>query len=219
MSRSKLLSCYAAVLATLFAPIAVAGQGSHGGHGTHSGPASMPHVMHGPMRAMGADDPHMEMSPKRPVRRGDRERAYELAVATRRAIRKYKDVALARAHGYRPFGDTPEAKHVHFVHLGHSIRERWGIDPQRPGSLLYDKKPDGSFELVGAMYAAPQSATWEELDQRVPLSQTRWHLHTNICSPFPIWDREKWAQREPDGRPVYGPFSRISTREDCDRVG
>lgn len=212
--------CLAAAVAVAFTShsVAMQGQRDHGAHHRGSGDGVAEQLMQGRMRAHGPNDPHMKMSPVRPEQDGDRVRAYELAVATRRAIRKYKDVALARADGYRPFGDTKEAKHIHFVHLGHSFRERWGIDPQRPGSLLYDRV-DGKYVLVGAMFGAGPNATLEELDQRVPLSQTRWHQHINICVPRPIWSREKWALRAASGKPVYGPFSDIATRDACEKIG
>ncbi len=56
-------------------------------------------------------------------------------------------------------------------------------------------------------------------DARVPLSATRWHLHTNVCVPKPIWDGDAWARTLADGRPVFGPDSPIATEAGCDDVG
>ena len=67
------------------------------------------------------------------------------------------------------------------------------------------------------MYTAPQRASVEELDRRVPLSIARWHLHTNICIPR-VGQHERWRETR-NGEPVFGPASPIATREACDAVG
>src|SRR5262249_2955136 len=45
------------------------------------------------------------------------------------------------------------------------------------------RKNGKDWQLVGAMYTAPRSATLEELNERVPLGVARWHSHTNLCMP------------------------------------
>lgn len=176
----------------------------------------------GAMRSPGPDDPHMRLSPARPSAPGDAQRAADLAERVGRNIARYRDVARAEADGYRPFGDVPEARVVHYVHPRRARAERRRIDPERPGSLLYEKR-NGGLQLVGAMFTAPQGSGPDALDARVPLSQARWHLHTNVCTPRPIWSREKWARRFEDGphagRMVYGTFSPTATKRDCAEVG
>ena len=205
----------ATILATILgaasvnAPTAFADGGAPGGH-------SMAPT--GDMRMRGPHDPHMRLSPQTPERAGDRARADALAQATGRAIARYRDVAVAQADGYRVFGDVPEAKVIHYVHPRRSIAERRRIDPERPGSLLYERR-GGGLALVGAMFTAPPGSTSAELDRRVPLSQARWHLHTNICTPRPIWSRAKWDERMASGEMVYGAFSPIATRKACRAVG
>ena len=182
---------------------------SHAGSGHGAEHSAIGHGGHGR---------HMRLSPKRKARAGDREAARRLARETGRSIQRYRDVAVARRDGYRVFGDVPEARVIHYVHLRRSRAERRRIDPERPGSLLY-RRERGRLVLIGAMYTAPAGATPAQLDARVPLSQARWHLHTNICTPRPIWSKAKWARRFPSGEMVYGAFSPIATLEACKEVG
>ena len=66
------------------------------------------------------------------------------------------------------------------------------------------------------LIAAPKGASPDELDERVPLSVARWHLHTNFCVPK-LRERARWKEMK-DGHMVFGPASPIATREACDRV-
>ncbi len=54
---------------------------------------------------------------------------------------------------------------------------------------------------------------------RVPLSMTRWHLHTDICLPRPMWDRQEWGRVDTDGRPLFGPESAVAEAEQCQALG
>lgn len=67
------------------------------------------------------------------------------------------------------------------------------------------------------MYTAPVGASLEELDRRVPLSATQWHLHQNVCVPRPIWDEQQWARTSGD-RPLFGPGGAARTEAACDRA-
>lgn len=185
----------------------------------HGAPAhaANDHHAHGAMGGMamkGPHDRHMRLTPRRKSRPGDRAKVREIARRTKRAIAKYKDLAVARRDGYRPFGDGPDAKIVHFVHVWRSAAENWRLNPEKPGALLY-RKTGGDYRLIGAMFVAPDKASMKTLNERVPLSQARWHIHTNICTPRPIWSRKKWALKHPSGAPLYGPDSPISTRAAC----
>ena len=48
------------------------------------------------------------------------------------------------------------------------------------------------------MYTMPKRATPADLDKRIPLSVTQWHLHTNLCTPRKgqerILPRQGWFQ-------------------------
>ena len=165
-----------------------------------------------------AGDPQTLMTRKTRPEPGDRARAARLLAETREAILPYRDVAAAEAAGYQMFPPEQPVPVVHFVHREWSAAEADHIDPERPGALLYERDGDGGFRLLGAMYTAPVGATAEELDRRVPLSATQWHLHQNVCVPRPIWDEAAWA-RTRGGQPLFGPGGAVRTEAGCDDVG
>lgn len=161
------------------------------------------------------------MTRRAPAKPGDAARAARLAEALTASIARYRDVRDAERDGYRPFPANPpaEMRIVHYTNSKRSRKEGKRLDPREPGSLLYERMKDGSLRLVGAMVTAPPSATLEELDARVPLSVTQWHLHQNVCVPRPVWDKEAWARRAADGRPLFGPGGATITTERCEAIG
>ena len=166
-----------------------------------------------------AGDPQTLMTrPTRPAP-GDRQRADRILETARRAIRPYRDPAAAERAGYRPFPPNPgpDLRVVHYVNS--RIDEEDGVDYARPGSLLYERDGRGGLRLLGAMYTAPVSADLAELDRRVPLSVTQWHLHQNVCVPRPLWDEAEWARTTRSGRPLYGPGSPTVTEAACRELG
>jgi len=165
--------------------------------------------------------PHMLMTRKTAPQADDHNYANILADQLKQAIEPYKDVKKAEADGYRSFPPepSPELKEIHYVHRKFSAGEADKINPQKPGSLLYQRNEDGGLTLVGAMFTAPPSASLDELDRRVPLSVTRWHLHTDICVPIPLWDEEEWGRTLRSGEPVFGPESPVASQRSCDAVG
>lgn len=166
-------------------------------------------------------DPQTLMTRRHPARPGDAARAARLAEEVRRSIARYHDVRAAERDGYRSFppAPSPSLRIIHYVHRGRSGKEARRIDPARPGALLYERTASGGLRLVGAMFTAPVGAPLEELDARVPLSVTQWHLHQNICVPRPVWDKAAWARTLPGGRPVFGPGSPVSTEAACREAG
>ena len=85
------------------------------------------------------------------------------------------------------------------------------FDPARPTSLLYKRTPAG-YELEGAIYTAPRDMTEDGLNERVPLSMTRWHAHVSIClPPRGMAQRADWAK--------FGLRGSISTEEACGDAG
>ena len=173
---------------------------------------------HEPAMAADGSALHMEMTPVRPLAPGDSARAAAVAAELRTAIARYRDTATAVADGYRMF--APQIKNQKVYHFSSNwmgIQEAFRFDPSKPTSLLYKKRPNGAFELVGAMYVAPKRFTLEQLDARVPLSVARWHKHVNWCLP-PRGQPERWLERK-DGHALFGPESPIVTKADCDSAG
>ena len=153
---------------------------------------------------------------------GDAAKVRAIGERVKAAILPYRSIAAAKRDGYRGFGDDPGRGIVHYVHTWRSWREGARLNPEKPGALLYlrtDTDGGPEYELVGAMFVANDNATIDELNERVPLSQASWHMHTNICTPRPIWSRKKWGRLAADGRPLYGPGSPTDTRAECDAAG
>ena len=166
-------------------------------------------------------DPHTAMTVLGPDAPGDRARADALLDEARRSLVRYRRVEAAEADGYRPFPSEPppELRVIHYVHRSRSRAEARRVDVTRPGSLLYERDGDGGLRLVGFMVTAPVDATPAELDARVPLSVTQWHLHQNVCVPRPVWDRDAWARTLPSGARAFGPGSAIATEAACEAEG
>ena len=182
-----------------------------------SSPAETVRARHGAAPMPG--DPQTLMTRPTRVQPGDRARADRLLAETRAAIARYRSVEAAEADGYQMFPPEQPVPVVHYVHRERSEREVERIDPRRPGALLYERTPGGGLRLLGAMFTAPADAPLGELDRRVPLSVTQWHLHQNVCVPRPLWNEDAWTRRAPDGRPLFGPGSPTVTRAACNRAG
>ena len=162
------------------------------------------------------DGPHLDLTPQRQPAPGDSARAAKVVAELRRGIVKYRDVTLALADGFHMF--APEARDqpiYHYIHPTRTMRENARFDPTQPSSLLYRKLPDGSLDLLGAMYTAAARATLSDLDARVPLSVARWHRHINYCFPA---DRSRISEAR-NGQPLFGPVGSIATRPECEAAG
>lgn len=172
-------------------------------------------VQQGAVLAMSGGDlhsgPHMELTSLRPMTKEDTSRARDLLATLREVLAKYENVDVARRDGYTPFVPQIEQEEYHFTSVGRTFAAAVDFDAARPSSLLYEKHGD-DWVLVGAMYTAPQGASKEELDDRVPLSYARWHLHVNIClPPLDMLGQVDWTR--------FGPQGSIATRQACDEAG
>jgi hypothetical protein len=153
----------------------------------------------------------MRMTPMRPATPDDVARADQISTALRQSIEPYRDYRVALAEGYKIFmPNLPQAVY-HFTNYWNGFLEGFTFDPARPTSLLYKKTKDG-YELVGAMYTAPRSATLEQLDERVPLGIASWHVHTNLCVP-------RQGQAAHADWTKFGLTGSISTPEACSEAG
>jgi hypothetical protein len=153
--------------------------------------------------------PHMHMTNKRAASADDWAKADEIASTLRNAIEKYKDYRVALQDGFRVFlPDVPQPMY-HFTSSENAIVESFTFDAARPTSLLY-KKNAGGYELIGAMFTMPKSATEDQLNERVPLGVAQWHLHTNLCMP---------ARGTQFDMTKYGLTGSIVTKDACDAAG
>ena len=218
-----LARCVAALIVS--APVAACAQhAAHEGHDSReahdTAATSQQGMTEEAMAAMSmAPNPHMKMTPVRRATPDDRRRAAAVEATLRGAIEKYRDPKAAEADGYRMFLPGVRNQPVyHFTNNRRAVKAAFRFDPAEPTSLLYRRDSSGALTLVGAMYTAPKRASLEDLDARVPLGVARWHKHVDICVP-PRGERERWAERAPDGRMRFGPAGAIATREACDAAG
>jgi hypothetical protein len=164
----------------------------------------MEHMHHG-------DTPHMHMTAPRPETPEDQKRADEIVTQLRAGIDKYKDYRVALGDGYRIFLPNIKQPEYHFTNYKNGFLESLTFDPARPTSLLYKKTATG-WELAGAMYTMPKTASEEQLNERVPLSIATWHQHTNFCMP-PLFHRLTADYTK------FGLKGSITTQEACDAAG
>ncbi len=153
--------------------------------------------------------PHMHMTAKRPASEQDWAKADEIANTLRDAIEKYKDYRVALLEGFRIFAPNVPQPMYHFTSSENAIVESFTFDPARPTSLLYKKTASG-YELIGAMFTMPKSATEDQLNERIPLGVAQWHLHTNLCMP---------TQGTHFDMTKYGLTGSIATKQACDAAG
>jgi len=163
------------------------------------------------MAHMHGSNPHMTMTPMRPIVGGDKEKADEVVTQLKAGIEKYRDYHVALNDGFKIFMPNVPQPEYHFTNYGNGFLAALKFDPSRPTSLLYKKAGNG-YELVGAMYTMPKRATPEQLDERVPLSIAMWHLHTNLCLP------PKSEAKTADWT-KFGLKGSILTQQACDAAG
>jgi hypothetical protein len=159
----------------------------------------------------GSSSEHMHMTEMRRQTPADVARANQIVTQLRAGIEKYKDYHVALNEGYKIFLLNLPQPEYHFTKYGNGFMEAFRFDPSQPTSLLYRKTADG-YELVGAMYTMPKSATEEQLNERVPLSVAMWHRHTNLC--MPPRDELKTADWT-----KFGLKGSIGSQEACDAAG
>jgi hypothetical protein len=157
---------------------------------------------------------HMCITPLRPEQSGDAERARALVDQVRAAIEKYKDYKKAIKDGYIQANPTVDQPQFHFNNDANAKLADTRFDPTRPTSLLYYRTPTQRFKLEGVMFTARNSATEDEMNQRVPLSIARWHKHTNFCAAPENKVKEYFGDH-----PKFGMFGSIHTREACNAEG
>jgi hypothetical protein len=158
--------------------------------------------------------PHMTMTDMRTLHPGDRERAQEIVDVARKTMERYKDYHVALKDGYKIFLPNIPQPQYHFTNNWYGLEAAFRFNPEHLTSLLYEKTKDGGYNLIGAMYTAPENSSPDDLDQRIPLSVAQWHLHTNLCLP----PKERRAEMlQPN--PKFGLAGSIATQDECEQAG
>ena len=157
---------------------------------------------------------HMYLTALRPQKPGDQQKADTIAAAAKEAMAPYQDYQKALADGYEIFlPDVPQ--HIyHFTKYEYGREAHRHFDPLKPTSLLYKKTADGGYKLIGAMYTDRVDASEDELNDRIPLSISRWHQHINFCKAP---EGQKAAYFGRDAK--FGLMGSITTKEACDAAG
>ena len=158
---------------------------------------------------------HMRMAERRVATPADSLRAARIASASRAALSRYTDVAVAEHEGYVKFLPWLEEQDVyHYNNIQNVFSSISAFDATKPSSLLY-RKVNGTLVLIGAMYTALPGATLDELDARLPLGVAHWHEHVNFCGPQLAAVRDS---KVVDGLAV-ARWLAITSRADCTAAG
>src|SRR6267154_3770264 len=214
-----------AFLMAILAIFSISAMAQHEGHDHASPPAPAKEIENTATamssRSMGHDhndahgmSAHMHMSSLRTPQSGDAARAQQIVSTARQALEPYRDVKAAEADGYRIFLPNVKQNMYHFTNWRYAMEAEFRFNPQHPTSLLYEKKGEDDFKLIGAMYTAPTRYSEDDLDRRVPLSVAQWHQHVNMCQAPPEKRGEMWGKAA-----RFGLAGSITTQEECDAAG
>jgi hypothetical protein len=159
------------------------------------------------MSSMDPGHHRMSFSPARAGTPADTARALAVVQALRSAIGRYPTLAAAESAGYRSRLPARLQQRRPMLHLARPGRRTatGEFDPAAPQALLYRRDASGRFQLAGAMFLAPEQATDDELDARIPLSVARWHRHLDVC-------------RGPTGE-MKPRYRRATTASACEAMG
>ena len=198
-------------IATLMLPVAAGAQGMGGMVMDEPAGAAAHEAMAGKMM----ESPHMKMTSMRAPTHADTVRALAIADTLRRALAKYADPAVAERDGFKLFApNIKNQKIFHYTKWSNALGEAFRFNPAKPTSILYKRDSTGGMKIVGAMYTMPKRTKESELDKRVPLSITAWHLHTNLCVPKK-GDERRYTELQ-NGKPMFGLAGSITTKAACD---
>jgi hypothetical protein len=173
------------------------------------------HAAHEAMAGKMVENAHMRMTPMRDRTAADSVRAMAIADTLRAALAKFADPSAAERDGFKLFAPRMKNQKIyHYTKWSNALGEAFRFDPRKPTSILYKKDLAGRMRITGAMYTMPKHAAPADLDKRIPLSVTQWHLHTNLCTPRN--GREQRYSELQNGKPMFGLAGTITTKEACD---
>jgi hypothetical protein len=91
---------------------------------------------------------------------------------------QWADYKTAEAAGYHSIGDGLTG-FEHFIKWD-LINDDVSLDPDHPESLVYQPQPDGSKQLVSAMYFLPDTVALTDVPD-IGGALMQWHIHDNLC--------------------------------------
>jgi hypothetical protein len=136
--------------------------GAVAGHHIHSGAVAPPGMI-------------MPAVPARDATPAELAAATDLVQATRKALARYADPAVAAADGYKVEGLAG----IDF-HASNPANENDGriLDPAHPETLVYAVAPNGRPVLMGAMFLMPKIG---QPGPTIGGPLTVWHAHQHVC--------------------------------------
>jgi hypothetical protein len=118
---------------------------------------------------------------------------------TRAGMERFGSMDDVLAEGYISIGDG-RTGFEHFVHIGY-IADGIELDPQRIESIVARVNPDGTKDIVSAMYLMSPGSTMEDVPD-IAGALTTWHDHQDLC-----WEGIRVVGRvQPDGSCGRGEF-------------
>ncbi|MEO6653758.1 MAG: hypothetical protein ABIP17_13995 [Ilumatobacteraceae bacterium] len=104
--------------------------------------------------------------------------AENLVGATVRDLPQWQDLDAVEAAGFQSIGDAATG-HEHYIQW-EWIDDDTILDPDFPESLVFETRPDGSKQLVSAMFMMPSGTPLDDVpDFGGALMQ--WHVHGDLC--------------------------------------
>lgn len=104
--------------------------------------------------------------------------AENLVAVTVVRLPQWADHRTAEAAGFHSIGDGATGAE-HFINWDW-INDDVTLDPDHPESLVYRPQPDGTKQLVSAMYMLPDTVGLDEVPE-LGGALTQWHIHDNLC--------------------------------------
>jgi hypothetical protein len=160
--------------------------------------------------SMAAMAGHMYITPLRPKQPGDEEKTKAVVAQAKATMERYKDYRKALADGYIVANPQVDEPQFHFNNKANIAEAAHHFDASKPSSLLYRRTPTQRYRLEGVMYTADPDLSEDELNERIPLSIVRWHVHTNFCAAPADRVKEYLG-----AHPKFGMFGSLRTADAC----
>lgn len=103
----------------------------------------------------------------------------DLIERTEAELPAFGDASTLESLGFFDFGVTAPGGYDHWINL-EWIDDEHVIDPQHPESLVFKWQPDGSYELVAAMFFLPSGHDLSNIPDELAWLPG-WHTHPELC--------------------------------------
>ena len=104
--------------------------------------------------------------------------AENLVAVTLNKLPQWSDYKYAEAHGFFSIGDGVTGTE-HFMNQEY-MDDDIILDPDKPESLVYDTKRDGTKTLAAAMYMVKKGTPLTDVPN-IGGALMQWHTHQNLC--------------------------------------